>query len=56
MKARLQKDYPSDAMKPAIAMAMEPANDLSQLYGSFCFPNRLPMMSAKPGASMWFER
>lgn len=35
-------------MKPAIAMAKEPANDLSQLYGSFRFPNRLPMMSAKP--------
>lgn len=43
-------NYPMDAKRPAAAIAILPANDLFLLYGSFCFPNLRPTMSAIPGA------
>lgn len=51
----MRKDYPTDIMKPAAAMAMLPAKDLSLLYGIFFFPNRLPTMSAIPVAKISFR-
>jgi hypothetical protein len=43
------RHYPTEARKPATAIAMLPAYDLLGLYGSFSLPRRLPTTSAIPG-------